>query len=253
MESMAGKLDGQVALLTGAAGGKGLALAQTFIREGARVLLTDLSEAGIRQNAEALGESARYLQLDVTSEPTWAAAISFVEREYGRLDVLVNSARVHTRNSDLATTSLESWREQTSVNLDGAFLGMKSCLPLMRRGECGAIINVVSISAVDPFAPTPAYSASHAALLNLTKTTAVNCARASENIRVNAVLCGMSTNSPVSEITEVAKRLIPMGRPAYAQDIAEAILWLASNEASYVTGTTITLDGGYTAEGLPGA
>jgi NAD(P)-dependent dehydrogenase (short-subunit alcohol dehydrogenase family) len=90
-------------------------------------------------------------------------------------------------------------------------------------------------------------------LFNLTKTTAVNCARANENIRVNAVVCGMSSNSPVGAITDVAKRLIPLGRPAYAEDIAEAIVWLASDSSRYVTGTSVTLDGGLTAESMPGA
>jgi NAD(P)-dependent dehydrogenase (short-subunit alcohol dehydrogenase family) len=149
--------------------------------------------------------------------------------------------------------TLNSWREQLAVNLDGAFLGIKHCLGPMRAGGGGTIVNVVSLSAVAPFAPTPAYSASHAALLNLTRTTAVNCARAGDKIRVNAVVCGMSANSPVGQIMEVAKRLIPIGRPAYAEDIADAILWLACEDSRYVTGTCVTLDGGYTAEGYAGA
>lgn len=250
---MTGLLEGKVALVTGAGGGKGLALVKLFVREGARVIITDIEEQGGRSNVTAAGEAAEFLRLDVTREDDWAVVVDQILNDYQRLDVLVNSARFHTRSADLATITLDHWREQTAVNLDGAFLGMKHCLPAMRKCGGGAIVNVVSLSAVAPFAPTPAYSASHAALLNLTRTTAVNCARAQENIRVNAVICGMSSNSPVGEVMDVARHFIPMGRPANAEDIAEAILWLASDQARYVTGSGITLDGGYTAESYPGA
>jgi NAD(P)-dependent dehydrogenase (short-subunit alcohol dehydrogenase family) len=250
---MTGQLEGKVALLTGAAGGKGLALAELFVREGARVILTDIEEEGGQSNAAGIGKGSAFIRLDVTNEDDWKAVVGRVVQEYGRIDVLVNSARIHTRNSDLATMTLDDWREQTAVNLDGTFLGTKHCLPAMRAAGGGAIVNVVSVSAVAPFAPAPAYSASHAAVLNLTHTTAVNCARARENIRVNCVICGMSSNSPVGAIMDVAERLIPLGRPACAEDIANAILWLASEDSRYVTGTSITLDGGYTAEGYPGA
>ena len=251
---MSGRLAGKVVLVSGAGGGKGLALARTLSREGARLVIGDVNEEGGERNAAEFGpDVARFFRLDVTQEADWSAATAFVCDTYGKLDVLVNSARIHTRNPDLATTSLQSWREQTAVNFDGAFLGMKHALPVMRASGGGSIVNVVSISAVAPFAPAPAYSASHAALLNLTQTTAVNSARAGENIRVNAVLCGMSSNSPVDSINEIAKKLIPIGRPANPDEIANAILWLASDESSYVTGSSITLDGGYTAESYPGA
>ena len=246
-------LAGNVVLVTGGGGTKGLKLAERLTSDGAEVILSDIDLAGARSNASALGTRVRAVGLDVTDEKAWTAAVGQIERDHGRLDILVNSARIHTRNSDLAATSLESWRSQLSVNLDGAFLGIKHCLPLLRKSGAGSIINVVSLSAVAPFAPTPAYSASHAALLNLTKTAAVNCARAGERIRVNAVICGMSSNSPVGEVMEVARRLVPLGRPAVAEEIADAIAWLASNEARYITGTSITLDGGYSAEGMPGA
>jgi NAD(P)-dependent dehydrogenase (short-subunit alcohol dehydrogenase family) len=250
---MSKKLSGRVALITGAGGGKGRALAKLLVAEGAHVIITDIEVEGGQANAAAFGDACEFLPLDVASDGAWQTVVAHVQAVHGRLDVLVNSARIHTRNPDLSATTLQEWREQTAVNLDGAFLGMKHCLPLMRSGGGGSIVNVVSLSAVAPFAPTPAYSASHAALLNLTKTTAVNCARANENIRVNAVVCGMSSNSPVGAIADVAKRLIPLGRPAFAEDIADAILWLASDDSRYVTGTTVTLDGGLTAESMPGA
>ena len=250
---MTERLAGKVALVTGGGGGKGLALARTLTREGARVVITDIEEEGGLANASATGQTAEFLRLDVTNEANWEDVVAQTLRRHGRIDVLVNSARIHTRNADLAVTTLDSWREQVAVNLDGAFLGIKHALGPMRAGGGGTIVNVVSLSAVAPFAPTPAYSASHAALLNLTRTTAVNCARGGDKIRVNAVVCGMSANSPVGEIMEVAKRLIPVGRPAYAEDIAEAILWLACEDSRYVTGSCVTLDGGYTAEGYAGA
>jgi NAD(P)-dependent dehydrogenase (short-subunit alcohol dehydrogenase family) len=245
---MTGRLIGKVALVTGAGGTKGLALARVLSGEGARVVITDVNEAGGQRNAAGFdSDDVRFIRLDVTQGADWAAAMAFVRDTYGKLDVLVNSARTHTRNPDLATTSLESWREQIAVNLDGAFLGIKHALPLMRAGG-GSIVNVVSLSAVTPFTPAPVYSASHAALLNLTKSVAVNCARAGHNIRANAILCGPSSNSPLDSISESAKKQIPIGRPANADDIARAILWLSSDESSYVTGTSITLDGGYSAE-----
>ena len=222
-------------------------------REGAQVVITDIDDEGGQANAGEFGNEVQFLPLNVTDEGDWTDVLAEVRGRHGRLDILINSARIHTRNPDLVSTTLATWREQVAVNLDGSFLGMKHCLDTMRAGGGGAIVNVVSMSAVAPFGPTPAYSASHAALLNLTRTTAVNCARAGDNIRVNAVVCGMSSNSPVGEIMEVAKRLIPLGRPAYADDIADAILWLASEDSRYVPGSTITLDGGYTSEAYPGA
>lgn len=251
---MTGRLEGKVAVVSGAGGGKGLALARVLSREGARLVITDIDEEGGKRNVAEVGpDVANFVRLDVTSEEDWRAATEFACDTYGQIDILVNSARIHTRQPDLTATSLQSWREQTAVNLDGAFLGMKHVLPSMRANGAGSIVNVVSLSAVAPFAPAPPYSASHAALLNLTKTTAVNCARAGENIRVNAVVCGMASNSPVDSISEVAKKLIPIGRPAHADDIAHAILFFASDESSYVTGSSVTLDGGYTAESYAGA
>lgn len=250
---MTKRMDGKVALITGGGGGKGLALARVLVSEGAAVMITDVDEDGARSNAAALDQGTDFRTLDVTNEGQWEKVVADTREKFGRLDLLVNSARIHTRNADLSTTSLEAWRAQMAVNLDGAFLGMKHCLPPLRADGGGTIVNVVSLSAVAPFAPTPPYSASHAALLNLTRTTAVNCARAGDNIRVNAVLCGMSSNSPVDAVAELAQRLIPLGRPAHAEDIANAILWLASDESRYVTGTCVTLDGGYTAEGYAGA
>jgi NAD(P)-dependent dehydrogenase (short-subunit alcohol dehydrogenase family) len=252
MTGMNGKLTGKVVLVTGGGGGKGLALAKALIRQGAHVVITDINDDGGTANAVAVGQGGEYLHLDVTDEANWIEVVATILRRHGKLDVLVNSARIHTRNNDLATTSLESWRAQLAVNLDGAFLGIKHCLYPMRSGSGGAIVNVVSVSAIAPFAPAPPYSASHAALLNLTRTTAVNCARGGDNIRANAVICGMSSNSPVSEIMDVAKRMIPLGRPAYAEDIADAIVWLACDDSRYVTGTSVVLDGGYTAESYAG-
>jgi NAD(P)-dependent dehydrogenase (short-subunit alcohol dehydrogenase family) len=249
---MAKKMMGKVALISGGSGPKGLASAKLLVREGAHVVISDVKEEAGRSHAESLGDAAEFILLDVTNEDAWAAALCQIRDKHGRIDLLINNARTYTRNPDLSTFTLESWRAHTAVNLDGAFLGIKHCLPLMREIGGGVIINVVSLDAVAPFAPFPAYSASQAGLFNLTKTTAVNCARARANIRVNAVVCGMSANSPVDGIMDAAQRLIPLGRPAYAEDIAEAVLWLASDDSRYVTGSSVTLDGGYTAEGYAG-
>jgi NAD(P)-dependent dehydrogenase (short-subunit alcohol dehydrogenase family) len=129
------------------------------------------------------------------------------------------------------------------VNLDGTFLGAKTALPLMIEGGGGSIVNVISIASVRPTDNTPNYSACHAASMNLLKTIAIQYAK--DGIRANGVLVGFSANSPLEDTAAVAKRVIPLGRPANGTDIAKAILWLASDESSYSTGTTVTVDGGW--------
>jgi NAD(P)-dependent dehydrogenase (short-subunit alcohol dehydrogenase family) len=246
---MAGQLVGKVVLVSGAGGTKGLALAKILSVEGARLLLTDINEEGLRRNAaEFESDAVRFTRLDVTRESDWAAAMDYAKATFGRLDVLVYSTRAWTRNPDLASTSLEGWREQVAVNLDGAFLGMKHAIPLMHACGGGSIVTVVSLSGVTPVPSFPVYSASHAGLLSLTKSVAVNCARAGQNIRANSVLCGPSSNSPFDSVHEYAKKEIPIGRPATGDDIARAILWFASDQSSYVTGSSITVDGGYSCE-----
>lgn len=250
---MTGRLSGKVALVSGAAGEKGLALVRVLSNEGARIVIGDINKDGVERNAaEFDSKEVTPVRLDVTVEADWVAATTLALDTYGSLDLLVNTARIKPRQPDLAKVSLSSWRAQTAVILDGAFLGMKHALPHMRAAGGGSIVNVVSIGAVAPLAPIPGYSASNAALLNLTKTTAVNCARGGENIRVNAVITGFNGNSQIDHMDEVARKLVPLGRPACGEDIANAVLWLASDESSYVTGSTVICDGGATAEGYPG-
>ena len=250
---MTGRLAGKVALVSGGGGGRGLPIARVLSREGAVVVIADIDDEGGERHAAELGPKvAQFVHLDATNEADWRSATKFVHDTYGRVDLLVNNARAQTREPDLTAIPLQDWHQEIAVILDGAFLGMKHVLPFMRSGGGGSIVNVVSLSGVAPFAPSPAYSAAHAAVLNLTKSTSVNCARARENIRVNAVVCGMSNDSPIDGISEIAERLIPVGRPAKAEDIAHAILFFASDESSYITGSSVSLHGGYTAEVYPG-
>lgn len=246
---MTARLTGKIALLSGAGGAKGLALARLFADEGAKVVISDIDEASARRNVEDLpGRAVEFLRLDVTQEADWVSAVDHCRSTYGGLDILVNSARTHTQMQDICDLTLESWRAQTAVNLDGAFVGVRCCLPLMRESGGGSIVNVVSLSGLTPFAPSPAYSASHAALLNFTKAVAVHGGRGQALVRSNAVICGVSANSPVEAVDELARKTIPLGRPANPGDIARAILWLASDDSSYVTGSSIVLDGGHSAE-----
>jgi short chain dehydrogenase len=130
---MSKKVEGKIALITGGGGGKGLALAKLLVREGAHVIITDVDEEGGRSNVATVGGACEFIALDVTDEIAWEAATTQIKDRYGQLDVLINSARIHTRNADLSATSLEEWRSQTAVNLDGAFLGMKPAVDAGKR------------------------------------------------------------------------------------------------------------------------
>jgi NAD(P)-dependent dehydrogenase (short-subunit alcohol dehydrogenase family) len=148
---MPGRLAGKVVLVSGAAGGKGLALGRTLSREGARIIMSDVKEDAVARNAaEFSPDVVRSIPLDVSKEDEWAEAVAFTTETYGRMDVLVNSARKISRDN-LETCPIESWKEQFAVNLDGALLGIRHALPALRASGAGSIVNVVSISAVEPF------------------------------------------------------------------------------------------------------
>jgi NAD(P)-dependent dehydrogenase (short-subunit alcohol dehydrogenase family) len=241
---MPATLDGKVVLVSGAGGTKGLALAQLLVSEGAKVYLTDLNDSRLTDVAEQTShpENVQHWKLDVGEEAEWIETVDRITQTEGRLDVLINSARQFGVGR-VADISIEDWRHWTAANLDGTFLGAKTVLPLMIAGGGGSIINVVSIASVRPTDNTPNYSAGQAASMNLLKTIAIQYAQ--DGIRANGVLVGFSANSPLDDTAALAKRVIPLGRPANGTDIAKAILWLASDESSYSTGTTVTVDGGW--------
>ena len=248
---MAGRLSGKVALISGAARGMGESEARLFAREGAQVVLGDILEDQGRaavENIAQQGGSATFVPLDVTREQDWQRAIETAEQIYGRLDILVNNAGI-VRMAPLDETSLEAWNEVIGVNQTGVFLGMKHAVPAMRRAGGGSIVNISSIAGLIGLPNIPAYQASKGAVRLLTKNAAVQYA--TDKIRVNSVHPGRietPMTAPLApERREMLLRLTPLGRDGTAEEVAYGVLYLASDESSYVTGAELVIDGGYTA------
>jgi NAD(P)-dependent dehydrogenase (short-subunit alcohol dehydrogenase family) len=248
------RLAGKVALVSGAASGMGQSEATIFAREGAKVIVADVLEAEGKQVAEKItagGGQARFVKLDVTSEAEWDAAVKAAVGAFGRLDVLVNNAGISgTYDTDMLSSA--AWDKVMAVNAKGVFLGMKSAIPLMKKAGGGAIVNISSISGfVGQDGVHMAYNASKGAVRIMTKTAAVQYA--ADGIRVNSVHPGfmppMRTSKTSADPTWRAKMLgaVPMKREGRVEEVAHAVLFLASDEASYITGTELVVDGGYLA------
>ena len=248
---MAGRLAGKVALISGAARGMGESEARLFAREGAQVVLGDVLEDQGRAAVEHIaqqGGSATFVPLDVTHEQDWQRAVETAEQTYARLDILVNNAGI-VRMAPLDETSLEAWNEVIGVNQTGVFLGMKHAVPALRRAGGGSIVNISSIAGLIGLPNIPAYQASKGAVRLLTKNAAVQYA--TDKIRVNSVHPGRietPMTAPLApERREMLLRLTPLGRDGTAEEVAYGVLYLASDESSYVTGAELVIDGGYTA------
>ncbi len=251
-------LKDKVVLVTGAQGGIGQATVNLFAEAGARVIATDLH---VDLDGSEHTPGVRELELDVSSESSWQSVMEDIVATEGRLDVLVNNAGV-SLGQTISDISLEDWRWVMSVNLDGAFLGTKLAIPLMKQ-HGGAIVNVSSALAIVGRPFTGAVSVSKAGLIALTRSAAVEVAHLNPSIRVNAVLPGgVDTDifkgqswwpdQQLSDARESAARasikdLTPMGRLAEPVEIAKAILFLGSDSASFMTGAGLTIDGGFTA------
>jgi 3alpha(or 20beta)-hydroxysteroid dehydrogenase len=244
-----GRLDGKVALITGGAGGQGTAESRRFVEEGARVAIGDVADDAGKALADELGDAAAFVHLDVTSEDDWAAAIQSVEREFGKLDVLVNNAGI-LKFSPLAEMALADYMQVISVNQVGTFLGMRAAVEPMKRAGGGAIVNISSIEGLfgGPF--LVAYTASKFAVRGMTKVAAVELGQ--HGIRVNSIHPGAVETNMVGDIPGVdmaamAKFLspaIPAGRLATADDVANLCLFLASDESAYCSGSEFVVDGG---------
>jgi len=255
------RLKGKVALLTGAAAaikgelmGFGGAVAHLFVREGAKVVLTDIrDDLGERAAAarRADGHDARYMRLDVTSEENWANVVDAVMDTHGRLDILFNNAGVgFPRKVEDITVAI--WEHELDVHAKGVFLGTRSAIPAMRKGGGGSIVNTSSVMGIVGSPTSPAYSAAKGAITIFTKSAALQYAK--ENIRINSVHPGYA-DTPLTEQRfndpAVRQALIdhtPMGRLGTADDIANGVLFLASDESSWVTGSELVIDGGMTAQ-----
>ncbi len=248
---MTGLLEGKVALVTGGASGIGAATAALFIREGARVVIADLENSQGPETVERLrgeGGEVRFCATDVTQEDEVKALVEFCVDSYGTLDCASNNAGIAGKAAPLHETPIEDWRLAMSVNATGTFLCMKYELPIMQQQGTGAIVNISSGAGIIATPGLSPYCASKHAILGLTKTAAVENART--GVRVNAV-CPGSTDTPMLQaamaVSPMVKKLVmssvPTGRLGRPEEIAEAIVWLCSDHASYVSGHTMLVDG----------
>jgi NAD(P)-dependent dehydrogenase (short-subunit alcohol dehydrogenase family) len=253
-----GQVQGKVALVTGAAAGIGAAIATTLGREGAKVVLTDLDDArgeDVAQSIRAAGGEALYLHQDVTEEARWAEVMGEIDRRFGRLDVLVANAGIAIIVPIIEMT-LEQWRKQTAVNVDGVFLSAKHGIPLMRKsGQGGSIVMISSVAGLRGSAGLAGYSATKGAVRLFAKSVALECAGARDNIRCNSIhpgiigteiwekMPGERRNTPI-DANAVAAATVPTGQLGTPQDVANAVLFLASDASSYINGSEIVVDAG---------
>lgn len=248
------RLANKVAIISGAASGMGAATARRFAREGAKVMVADLLEDdghAVVAEITAAGGTAAFMRLDVTDEASWAAVVQATVAKWGRLDIMVNNAGI----SGSAVTDLldsDAWHRLMLVNATGVFLGTKHAVRQMQQNGGGAIVNLSSISGVTGQTMThPGYNASKGAVRTLTKSTAVQYGK--DGIRANSVHPGlmppMRTSGATADPAVRTKMLkgVPLGRSGEVDEVANAVLFLASDEASYITGAELYVDGGYLA------
>src|SRR5262245_42167290 len=249
------RLAGKVALISGAARGMGAAEARLFAREGARVVLGDVLEAegaAVQADITAKGGEALFVRLDVTRESDWEQAVASTVRRFGKLDVLVNNAGIGSAGR-VEEAAAETWDRVMEVNAKGVFLGPRAALPAMRRAGGGSIVNISSqLGLVGMDDSSPQYTASKGAVRLLTKTTALQYAR--DGIRCNSVHPGPIV-TPMTERRRaepaVYQRMlsrIPLGRYGEPDEVAYGVLYLASDESAFVTGSELVIDGGWTAQ-----
>ena len=250
---MSERLKNKVGLITGAAQGLGKEMAKIMISQGATIVITDINEKSLVETAEEL--SCEHMVLDVTKEDQWKNVISSIEKDIGSLNILVNNAGIGG-GGDVESTDLESWHLVHSVNLDSVFLGCKFSLPLMRKSGNGSIINISSMSGIVASHNMSAYNSSKAAVRHLSKSIALHCAKSTNLVRCNsihpvftrtAMVQSMIDAAPERNIEEKLVQQIPLRKLAEPIDIANAALFLASDESSFITGTELVIDGGLSA------
>ena len=254
-----GRVENKVAIITGAASGLGFAAAQKLMDEGAKVLLTDINEEVINSMPERLSNYSETqfssMAHDVANEESWIHVIENAENHFGKINILVNSAGI-SLGADVVSTDFEIWKKVHQVNLDSVFLGCKYAVPIMSKSGQGSIINLSSISGIVAGWNTAAYNSSKAGVRLLSKSVALYCAKKGYDVRCNSVHPAF-VDTPIldplkqafGEENAVAKlsRQIPMNKIGDTDDVSYAILYLASDESKFMTGTEIVLDGGLSA------
>ena len=245
------RLKDKVAIITGAASGMGAATARIFAREGAFVILTDLDDEGGQKVAREIGNRAMFIRQDVSKEADWERVVSETLKSHGKVDILINNAGVS--GSDPDRFSMKTWDQQMEVNAKGVFLGMRAVIPEMQKQKKGSIVNISSISGIagQNFVHM-GYNAAKGAVRTMSKAAAVQFGR--DNIRVNSVHPGVMPpmrTSMLSADPEVRARVlkaIPMARFGEVDEVANANLFLASDEASYISGAELVVDGAFIAQ-----
>jgi cyclopentanol dehydrogenase len=250
------RLHGKVALITGAASGLGAEQARAFAEEGARVAIGDVADVQGRElesTIRAAGGEGFYLHLDVAREEEWIRAVAETVKRYGRLDVLVNNAGITVPRVPLEQRTVEEWDRMMAVNVRGVFLGTKHVIPEMRRIGGGSIVNISSLAGIGQSSfQEPAYATSKAAVRMLAKVTATQ--HAHENIRCNSMHPGPTDAGmlhrflPDPEALKERLKRVPLGRLARPEEIVAGIIFLASDESSYMTGSELVIDGGALAQ-----
>ena len=256
-----GRVEGKVALVTGGASGIGKGCAEALAREGATVVITDIQDdkgPGVAAEITAAGGRCEYLHHDVTSEDEWIAVAGEIDRRHGRLDILVNNAGIGLGSPSITSMSLADWRRQQAINVEGVFLGIKHGLLLMRKaGNGGSIINMSSVAGLKGSPALAAYCATKGAVRLFSKAVALECAQAKDGVRVNSVHPGIietpiwegiipsapGSNTP-PDLDAMSTLAVPIGVKGLPADIANGVLWLASEESRYVTGAELVIDGG---------
>ena len=251
-----GKLDGKVALISGGARGQGAAEAKRFCEEGARVVFGDVRDADgkkVEDEVRAAGGEALYVHLDVAAEADWRHAVETAVSRFGKLDILINNAAIVIPRVAIDERTVEDWDRVMAVNARGVFLGTKHAIPAMRRAGGGSIVNISSVAGIgQSLHQEPAYAASKGAVRIFTKVTASQHAK--DKIRCNSVHPGPidteMLHSSMRDPAVLERRLqrVPLGRMGTVDEVVNAVVFLASDDASYVTGSEMVVDGGALAQ-----
>jgi 3alpha(or 20beta)-hydroxysteroid dehydrogenase len=247
-----GRLNGKVAIITGAAQGMGASHARKFVEEGAKVVLTDLNQEGGQALADELGENALFVQHDVTNLDSWTNVVEKTVAKFGEINVLVNNAGVLGPISETAELTEEQYLKVCAINQHGVFYGMKSVIPSMLKAGVGSIVNISSIAGVVAIYgyPSLAYVASKFAVRGMTKATAIEYGK--NNIRVNSVHPGFIKTPMMAAATDEeggdALSMIPLNRLAEPDEVSNLVLFLASDESSYITASEHLIDAGMSAQ-----